>query len=233
MTRSLYCLNDPNVGGIAFGVKPYDVKYWQQYGTMKRRVGLKADLRWREVQHLQNVIRKSDIWEDFPAKGYTLVAAEVKAGDEDQRIDVLYIRNDGALLPCELKIGGESLDTHGQLLRYIADLQFQPVNLAWIREYHQGFIESIDSEAARKLHSDKFSKFLSANAIEDRFVRLLPKSGVIMDENFKPQILKAIRYLNGYCGFAIRLIQIETYVDDAWQEDMEDYLFRIDFVDVQ
>ncbi len=102
MTRSLYCPNDPHIGGITFGVKPYAEEFWQQYGTMKRRVGLKADFGWREVQHLQNVIRKSDNWDDFPAKGYTLVAGEMKAGDEDQRIGVLYIRNDGALLPCEL-----------------------------------------------------------------------------------------------------------------------------------
>lgn len=233
MTKSLYCLNDPHIGGITFGIKPYDAKYWPQYGGMKRRIGLKADLRWREVQHLQNVIKKSDIWDDFPAKGYTLVAAEVKAGDEDQRIDILYIRNDGALLPCELKVGGDSNDTHGQLIRYIADLQFQPVNLAWIRRYHEQFLASIGDEGAKHLHSTKFDNFVSTNILEDRFVRLLPKTGVIMDEGFKPQLLKAVRYLNGYCGFSIRLIQIEAYVEETWQPDLEDYLFRIDFVDVQ
>ena len=69
--------------------------------------------------------RGANIWPDFPEKGYRLVGVEFKAGDEEQRVDILYIRDDGALLPCELKIGGTSRDTHGQLIRYIADLQFQ------------------------------------------------------------------------------------------------------------
>lgn len=233
MTKSLYCLNDPYCGGITFSAQPYAPCYWERYGSMDRKIGLKSHLQWREVQHLQNIIKKSDIWEDFPAVGYSLVAAEVKAGDEDQRIDILYIRDDGALLPCELKIGGESKDTHGQLIRYIADLQNQMVGLSWIRDYHNRFLESIDDNLARYLHSKKFDDFVNNNALEDRFIRLLPKSGVIMDESFKPQLLKAVRYLNGYCGFAIRLLKIETYVENSWNPDLNDYIFRIDFVDIQ
>jgi len=219
--------------GISFGVMPYDTQYWPQYGAMNRRVRLKQDLGWREVQHLQNILRKGDIWDGFPARGYTLVAAEVKAGDEEQRIDILYIRNDGALLPCELKVGGTALDTHGQLIRYISDMYFQHVDLAWVRRYHEGFLSSIDDDVAKSLHAEKFNAFITDNGIEDRFIRLLPKSGVIIDEEFKPQLLKAVRYLNGYCGFSIRLIQIETFVDEQWEPTMDDFLFRIDFVDVQ
>ena len=54
-----------------------------------------------------------------------------------------------------------------------------------------------------------------------------------MDEGFKPQLLKAIRYLNEYCGFSIRLIQIEAFVDDNWNSHMTQYKFRVDFTDVQ
>jgi hypothetical protein len=53
-----------------------------------------------------------------------------------------------------------------------------------------------------------------------------------MDEDFKPQLLEAVRYLNKCCGFSIRLIQIEAFVANAWNRNMEEYGFRMDFTDV-
>ena len=195
----------------------------------------KTDLGWKEDKQLISIFRRGNIWQDFPAKGYTLVGADFKLGDENQRVDILYIRNDGGLLPCELKIGGRSLDTHGQLIRYIADLHFQEeeVNLAWVQKYHQNFLDTISNSATKHIQDDTFEKFITDNSIEDRFVRVLPRSGVIMDECFKSQLRNAVRYLNEYCGFAIRLIQIETFVADDWSSEKEKYLFRIDFTDVQ
>jgi len=235
MSRSLYCLYDPGVGGLTFGVKPYADKdlYWGDYGRMSRRISLKGDLGWREVEHLQNILRKADIWADFPTKGYTLVNAEFKAGDEEQRIDILYIRDDGALLPCELKIGGESKDAHGQLIRYIADLHFQKLDLAWVRAQHERFLDSITDPMARGLHENKFNDFITTNAVSDRFVRILPRTGILIDEGFPSQCLKAVRYLNGNCGFAIRLIQLDAYVLDDWDSSKTDYMYRVDFTDVQ
>lgn len=234
MSKSIYCAKDPQMSSeVMFGIKPpYGDKYWSVYECMQCPIGLKTHLGWGEDQ-LKQVLRKGNIWQDFPAKGYTLVGCEFKPGDEDQRVDLLYIRNDGGLLPCELKIGGESFDTHGQLIRYIADLYFQGVNLAWVQKYHQKFLGTISNWAALDIQNDTFYKFITDNGIEDRFVRILPKSGVIMDEYFKPQLLKTVRYLNEYCGFSIRLIQIETFVADDWNNEKKDYLFRIDFTDVQ
>ena len=54
-----------------------------------------------------------------------------------------------------------------------------------------------------------------------------------MDEDFKPQLVKAVRYLNECCGFWIRLVQIKAFVADDWNPDMEKYGFRMDFTDVQ
>ncbi len=234
MSKSIYCVKDPNMDyKFMFGIKPYEDKYWSDYGSMKCPVGLKKDLGWSEDE-LKQILRKGNIWQDFPAKGYTLVGAEFKPGDEDQRVDILYIRNDGGLLPCELKIGGKSLDTHGQLIRYIADLYFQDVNLAWVRKYHkEKFLCKIEDDLAQRLQKERFENFITDNYIKDRSVRILPKSGVIMDECFKSQLRNAVRYLNEYCGFSIRLIQVETFVADDWNKEMEDYLFRIDFTDVQ
>lgn len=235
MSRSLYGLYDGISEGIGWTIsnQPYDPKYWPDYMTMKKRVGLKNDFGWGEVTHLQNFLRKADIWSDFPAKGYTLVNAEFKGGDEDQRIDLLYMRTDGALLPCELKIGGNNKDAHGQLIRYISDLYFQKIDLAWAKAANQQLVDRINSEAAKCLHSEKFEEFIADNQIEGRFVRILPQTGVLMDEGFTPQLLKAIRYLNGYCGFSIRLLQIDAFVEDSWTNESRDFKYRLDFVDVQ
>ena len=234
MSKSIYFIKDSNMPyDFMFGIEPSSLREsWADYACLKRRIGLKADLDWGEDQ-LKTVLRQGNIWQDFPAKGYTLVGAEFKLGDEDQRVDILYIRNDGGLLPCELKIGGKSLDTHGQLIRYIADLYFQDVNFTWVQKYHQKFLGTILNSATMHIQDDTFEKFISDNRIKDRWIRILPKSGVIMDEYFKPQLLKAVRYLNDYCGFSIRLIQIETFIADNWNNEMEDYRFRIDFTDVQ
>jgi hypothetical protein len=150
--------------------------------AMKKRISLKADLSWGEVSELQNVLRKADMWQDFPARGYTLVNAEFKGGDEDQRLDLLYMRNDGALLPCELKIGGTYKDTHGQLIRYIADLYYHRIDFAWVKDAHQRFVDTITDEVAKGLHSTKFEKFVTSNKIEDRFIRILPQTGILIDD---------------------------------------------------
>ena len=234
--KSLYFIKGaPNMPQpIMFGITPFAglCENPEDYARMKILVGLKNDFGWKEDQ-IKQVLRRANIWSDFPEKGYRLVGVEFKAGDEEQRVDILYIRDDGALLPCELKIGGTSLDTHGQLIRYIADLQFQDINLNWVRNYHKKFLDTITDKATESIHGEGFEDFLTSNDIKDRLVRILPKTGIIMDEGFKLQLLKAVRYLNEYCGFSIRLIQIETFVDDNWNSDMAEYKFRIDFTDVQ
>jgi len=235
MPKSIYFIKAPNMPyDFMFAVEPSSLcENWADYACLKRCIKLKKDLGWKEPKQLISIFRRGNIWQDFPAKGYTLVGADFKLGDENQRVDILYIRNDGGLLPCELKIGGESRDTHGQLIRYIADLHFQEVNLTWVKEYHQKFLSKISDQFAEHVQHYTFDKFITENGIEDRFVRVLPKSGVIMDEDFKPQLLKAVRYLNEYCGFSIRLIQIETFIADDWNKEMKEYIFRIDFTDVQ
>ena len=50
---------------------------------------------FKRGKDLRQVIRKGDMWSDFPAKNYALVGIELEPGDEKQRIDILYIRDDG------------------------------------------------------------------------------------------------------------------------------------------
>src|SRR5262249_10570163 len=96
MPRTLYCVFDDESGlGWFFGVQPNNPAKLPRFQAMTRRVGLKADLKWREVEHLGNILRKSNIWENFPETGLTIVNAEFRGGDEDQRIDILHMRADG------------------------------------------------------------------------------------------------------------------------------------------
>lgn len=232
--KSLYCAKGTNQPlPVMVGIKPpLSHEHWLNYARMKRCIELKADLGWGEYE-LRQILRQGNVWSDFPIKGCKLVGTEFKLGDEAQRVDILYIRNDGGLLPCELKIGGTALDTHGQLIRYIADLHFQDINLDCIRCYRKKFTNTVLDATAKDIPGDTFDEFIKKNHIKDRSVRILPKTGIIMYECFKPQLLEAVRYLNEYCGFSIRLIQIKAFVADDWNKDMEDYLFRIDFSDVQ
>jgi hypothetical protein len=164
---SLYCIKAPEMfpdHSFTFGLRP-SVLNKKDYARMKRRISLKKDLGWRENEELRQVIRKGDIWSYFPAKNYTLVGVEFEPGDEKQRIDILYIRDDGGILPCELKIGGTSLDTHGQLIRYIADLSCQDINLDWVQKANEKFLSKFNN-TNRLPWQDRFDNFLETNDIK-------------------------------------------------------------------
>ena len=231
LRKSFYCLSDESSGKFFIGVQPYEERYLEDYTRMRKRIGLKKNLGWKEVQDLQRVFKRGGIWENYPAEGFTLIAAELKVGEEDQRLDMLYLGSEGELLPCELKIGGEAKDTHGQLIRYMSDLFYQKLDLDWVRTAHEKFVSSIKNDVAKKLQRGTFETFLGDNKLGDKPIRLLPQSGLMMDESFKPQCRQAVRYLNDVCGFSIRLIRVETFVSDDWSPEQKDFMLRIDFTE--
>lgn len=108
------------VSQYLFGVQPRA----GQCLAYAQPISLKHDLKWGESRHLQDVLIKADFWAGFPEEGLRLITAETKPGGGRQRVDLLFLRDDGGVIPCELKLGGRGLDTHGQLIRYIADLVF-------------------------------------------------------------------------------------------------------------
>jgi hypothetical protein len=232
MKRSIYFIKDPK-GSLTFGAKPYSDVYTPQYASMKRPVSLKNDLGWFEKEHMQNILRKADCWEDFPAPGHCLVRSEFKAGEEDQRLDMLYLRDDASIFPAELKIGGTSLESHGQLIRYIADLHSKKINLEWLRKQNTEFLKSIDDLTARGLHQARFTAFLASHHLIDKPVKLLPKSGIIIDEAFPSPLQTAVHYLNKVCGFEIRLIQLRAYVADSWKSSDLEWMYRVDLVELE
>ena len=214
LIKSLYFTKDPNMHpSFLFGIQPSGLPALceKDYARMKRRIGLKEDLGWQENKDFRQVIRKGDIWSNFPTKNHTLVGVELAPGGEEQRIDILYIRDDGGILPCELKIGGTSLDTHGQLIRYIADLSYQNVDLDWVIKANETFLKRFGCTVTQLSWRDQFNQFLETNDIRNKNVRILPKSGIIMDEDFKPQLLRSrlktmffyARRLSNNCVMAI------------------------------
>ena len=243
---SLYFIEDPNIGPV-FGIRPYDARHGGKYRGLSRRIRLSADLGWREVEHVQTMLRKSDIWGDFPFEGATLVRHEFKPGDEDQRIDLLFIRSDCTLYPCELKVGGTSKDTHGQLLRYLADLHFTPDwTVAKVRERHAAFMGSIKTPmpglsveagagslvTARHVLDDEFNEFLARHELHDGDAVGLYRGGALIDEEFPAQLVTAVRYLNDECAFDIRLVKLEAFTEDDWTPEASEMWMRIDLVDV-
>lgn len=148
-------------------------------------------------------------------------------------MDLLYMGADGALLPCELKIGGDSKDAHGQLIRYLSDLHSENIDLAWAKAANLRHLKRLNNATTMCFHAIKFENFIADNTIESCVVRILPKTSMLMDEGFTPQLLKAVRYLNGYCGFSIRFFQIVAFAEESWTKGAQDFIYRLDFVDVQ
>jgi hypothetical protein len=240
MLNRLYLLKDRSLfGGSAgkpfgFGISPVGRTCIADYEKLDRRICLKDDLGWHEVGDLQELFAKSSIWENFPAGGLKFIAAEVKGGTEDQRIDLVYLRDDGGIYPCELKIGGNSKDTHGQLIRYIADLHSAQICRDWLVNLRKGYLERI-GQCDWKILADAeqdLDRFISRNKICDDNIRLIHSAGIAVDESFKLQLLRAVRYLNEVSGFSIRLLEIQTFVASDWDKDADRYLARIDIVEI-
>lgn len=166
--------------------------------------------------------------------GLKFISAELKGGVENQRIDILYIRDDGGIYPCELKLGAKEKDVHGQLIRYIADLYYESTDLKWLTEQRLKYLrkQKVNDERENELDIAKLRKYIQDKQIDTHNIRPVLNSGLIVDEGFKPQMLKAVRYLNEQCGFSIRLLKIAAYVDEKWSINKRNYLMRIDVEEI-
>jgi hypothetical protein len=183
------------------------------------------------VQNLQKVLRYADFWDNFPESGLRLITAEVKAGVEPQRIDLLYLRSDGIIIPCELKVGGQELDSHGQLIRYIADLSGQSITREWVCAKRRDYLARVhcarpQSEQNIKIDLSVFEEKIAP--IPDADFKISNGTGIIMDEGFPRPLVSAVRYLNTAYQMAIRLIELKAFVEDTWNPALEEFIMRID-----
>jgi len=227
--KSLFLIEDQEIG-LNFGVQPYDQRHLGKYMGFTKPVDVREDLGWREKEHLQNILVKTDFWDDFPLADARLVSWELKSGDEDQRIDMLYLTSTLELVPVELKLGGKSRDTHGQLLRYVADLHFSPWTMSRIRLEHGEYAREIQSEIVRLRAREAFASFTGKLACSDSTVVPVRRGGVIIDTAIPSQVRTAVRYLNQQCGFSISMLEMQCFTDDGWTPGAAELWMRIDFV---
>lgn len=213
-----------------FGAQPYLAKYQTKYDAMSRVISLEQDLGWNEAQ-LQVNLRRSGIFDGFPLPDAALVRAEFKPGGIDQRIDLLLLSTGGELVACELKIRGDYPDSHGQLLRYVADLSFDPWDLARVRAAHALYLGKITDDVARDLTAQQFDEFVERHRIAASGPLPVRAGGVIIDVDFKDATRAAVRYLNQR-GFRIDLIRLSTRVPDDWSATSADRWMRLDFEEV-
>ena len=240
MPISLYVLKDLSLThkrgffAHAFGIRPGNLGTAEEFSALTRKISLKKDLKWKEVKNLQKVFSKAGLWSDFPVQGLRFISAELKGGVENQRIDILYLREDGGLYPCELKLGSKEKDSHGQLIRYIADLYYQRTDSEWLMKQRLNYLKKQKSKDERehKLDLMNLESYLTHKHIAANQIRPVLNSGIIVDEGFKPQMLKAVRYLNDQCGFFIRLLKLSAYVDSDWAINKKEYLMRIDVEEI-
>lgn len=241
MVHRLYCLRDPDLdrgldqgdrGGDRFGIGPFTAEHHQLDAGPTKTIGLRKDLGWKEVSHLQRVLRAADMWDGFPERDLTLVSAEVRLERGAHRLDLLYLRRDGGLLPCELKIGGRSRETHRQLLRYTAKLEAEPIDLDWVRRQRRSFLDRVRDDGAETLHEERFEQFLIECRITDVSLHVVRNTGIIIDERAPGTLRAAVRSLNRDRAFAIRLIEMRCLVDTDWRPDAPEFSFVLDFVEI-
>jgi len=211
------------------------------YDNMSKKVSLKYDFKWHERYELENMIEKFGFWSEFPTHEYLLI--DYEHWIDHQFVDLLYLRNDGKVIPCEIKIGGNSKDAHGQLIRYMASLEKEKINKQWVNDTLNSYLKKIAKRIKKKDNSEKikdllirdltiltirdnFKKFISKNNIKS--YNFLHKNGLIFDEDFKPQLINAVNYLNNQCEFCIKLFKITTFVQDCFNKDEEkDYFYKL------
>jgi hypothetical protein len=196
---------------------------------MTRVVSLTQDVGWDEAQ-LQVILRRRGIFDGYPVPDAVLVRAEFKPGGIDQRIDLLFLTSGGELVACELKIRGDYPDSHGQLLRYVADLALDPDpwDLDRVRSAHAQYLGTIKDDVASSLTREQFDEFIESHRIPASGPLPVRPGGVIIDVDFKDATRTAVRYL-ARLGFRIDLIRLRARVPDDWSAMGDDRWMRLDF----
>ena len=212
--------------------------------SKKNIVSLKNDFKWYERYDLENIIEKFGILEGIPTNEYFLINYEYWTGN--QYVDLLFLRNDGKVIPCEIKIGSKSKDAHGQLIRYMSSLAKEKINKQWVNDTLESYLKKIAKRIKKKDNSEKikdllitglpivtirenFKDFILNNKDKIKSYNFLHKSGLIIDEDFTPQLENAVNYLNNRCKFSIKLFKITTFVQDGFNINEEkDYLYKLE-----
>ena len=225
--KILYYFRDLNSGiNGAFGIKPYVETKRELYEGLSNPVNLKDDLNWKEVSDLLKIIRGADMWDDFPIPGHTLIGADQKFGKEDQRLDLLYMNESAELIAGELKIGGTETDTHGQLIRYIADIEQEEISWEWIYQQRERYLARLP-DITSEIESEKFERF--RNRIYPTLMpRINANKGFILDEEFKSPLVSSINFLRENANLDFTVIKISAFGESGVSATDSEYYLRLE-----
>lgn len=224
---------DPETGKVAGEeVLPRSLGIDLDNEPLTERIWLSRDLGWDENNDLHQFLRRVDLWDGVPFADSMLLRRNADGGGERQRVDLLYLSRDGRLLPCEVKIKGESLDSHGQLLRYLADYFYNPWTVQRAAEERQRILDEVKDAYNKKIREEAFQKFVEGLGLRPDALLRADGEGALVDEGFKPQMRTAVRYLNAHCGLRIHLVEIRAKVGKDWQPGTEPDPLRIELVEI-
>jgi hypothetical protein len=221
---SLHFYSDEGIN-LSFSIRPF-AGLEEEYRLMSEPFSLKTDLHWKERRDLQNVVRKTEIWSNIILDGLLLIKDEVILEEYNQRIDLLYLNRIGEIVICELKIGGEAMDVIGQLLRYIADMQVNPIDIKQVRKLYvdrtSGYYDPLRIDDRHVVIAEsEFDKYIASNKITSASVNI--RKGIVMDE--------PIRMLNTDFGTEYIVYSYSAYTNTDGRNNGYSR-FRIDFTRV-
>ncbi|MBD3276684.1 MAG: hypothetical protein GF388_00135 [Candidatus Aegiribacteria sp.] len=230
--KTLYFYKDRGIP-MGIGIKPAFDEDKPVYDSLNRKLSIQSDLCWHERRDMQNVIAKADFWGGFPFDDCQLVAAEIYLEIFMQRIDFLYLTNEGKVQVCELKLGGKEKDTVGQLFRYIEELSYHNIDLNWIKskaaKYRAVSVDSFKFKFDR--HCKKLITYIHENDITS--IELDECTAAIIDEDPDHRALLGAQGANRM-GKDIHVYSMEMLSSDNWalSDDVQYLKLNIRHVDI-
>ncbi len=171
----------------------------------------------------QDIMIFFDNYSNFPAKNLCIISAEESNEDSQQRVDLLYLRSDGKILPAEIKISDNGIDAHGQLIRYMAGF-----------DQDEFSVDSILKTARKKVPENIkiIEEFIKEHDITDKKVMALETTGLLICEKFHKDTITAIRYLNEKTNIDIKMFDIDIFVSDKWDISLDKFLFKAELNEI-
>lgn len=194
---------------------------YDDYADLSNKVDLK-DIGFNE-KVWQNIMIYFDHYTNFPAKNLCIISVEESNKDSLQRVDLLYLRSDGRIIPAEIKVSDNGRDAHGQIIRYMAGFSDDTFT-----------IDTILDNANKKIPSNikHIEKFIDNNSLYNKQLIPIDTSGILICERFHPDTLKAIRYLNEKTNLDIKMFDMDVYVKYNWNKDTKRFIFKIELNEV-
>lgn len=191
------------------------------YAELSKKASLR-DICFNEKKW-QDIMVYFDRSYNFPAKNLCLVSIEESNDNSMQRVDLLYLRSDGRVIPAEIKISDNGKDVHGQIIRYMAGFAEDEFDIA-----------SIIQKAKNKIPSNikTIMSFIDNNNLHNKKIVPIDTSGILICENYHIDTITAIRYLNEKTNLDIKMFDIDLLVASNWNKDTERFIFKIQLNEV-